>query len=248
MRSDSLPIAGLTCRVIDWLADDVPPRLVVVLCHGFGAPGTDLVPLADELVRREPRLAKSVRFVFPAAPLDLSAGGLPASRAWWMLDVEELMAAVESGQTRILRDRVPPGLAEASHALTGAVQELSRDTGVPLSLFVLGGFSQGAMVSLDVALRLPEKPAGVALFSGTLLAESEWRPLAFARGGLTVVLSHGRQDQILPFFGAEWLRDLLIEAGWEVDFVPFDGFHSIPPTAVERFASLLERLISTLDS
>jgi hypothetical protein len=46
----------------------------VVLCHGFGAPGDDLVPLADELFRLRPALARKVRFAFPEAPLCIGEG------------------------------------------------------------------------------------------------------------------------------------------------------------------------------
>ena len=49
---------------------------IVVLVHGFGAPGDDLVPLADEI-----SAPAGTRFVFPAAPLSLG----PDSRAWWMI-------------------------------------------------------------------------------------------------------------------------------------------------------------------
>jgi len=58
-----------------------------------------------------------------------------------------------------------------------------------------------------------------------------------------VLQSHGLNDPILPYQGAEWLRDLYLEAGFEVDFVPFRGQHTIPFEALHRFASLLGSLI-----
>ena len=54
----------------------------VVLCHGFGAPGDNLVWIGDQLWR-EAGLAASTAFVFPAGPLSLDSVGLRGSRAWW---------------------------------------------------------------------------------------------------------------------------------------------------------------------
>jgi len=55
---------------------------VVVLLHGWGAPGDDLVPLGSEI-----DAPPGARFVFPEAPLPLQMG-IGDSRAWWMLDIE----------------------------------------------------------------------------------------------------------------------------------------------------------------
>ncbi len=109
---------------------------------------------------------------------------------------------------------------------------------------ILGGFSQGAMLATDVALRLEEAPAGLIIWSGTLISEPEWRKRAPARRGLGVFQSHGRQDPLLPFLRAVALRDLLIEAGLEVDFLAFDGEHTIPLEALERTADFLVRCLA----
>ncbi len=77
------------------------------------------------------------------------------------------------------------------------------------SKLVIGGFSQGAMLATDVALRSDIPLAGLCLFSGTLIAEQEWVVSAPNRRGLRVSLSHGQSDAILPFTAAERLRDFL---------------------------------------
>jgi len=108
---------------------------------------------------------------------------------------------------------------------------------------VLGGFSQGAMVTTDLALRQDEAPAALVILSGTLLAESEWRARAVRRKGLRVLQSHGRQDPILPFAEAVLLRDLLQESGLAVEFLPFDGPHTISEEALDRLGALLLSLL-----
>jgi phospholipase/carboxylesterase len=103
----------------------------------------------------------------------------------------------------------------------------------------LGGFSQGAMLACDVALRTDRRLGGLMLLSGTMLARSEWEPLMAKRAGLKVLQSHGRYDPLLPFTSAEVLRDLLAGAGLKVGWVPFDGGHEIPPPLLDAVGDLL---------
>lgn len=216
----------------------------MVLCHGYGAPGTDLVPLAFEIFDAHEELKDSVQFVFPAAPLSLEEMGMFGGRAWWPLNVAAMMEAVASGDIQALRDAFPPGLPEAREQLLAVIAELQQQTALPLSRFVLGGFSQGAMLALDVALHLPESPAAQAVFSGMLLSESLWSRLAPARRGMPVLQTHGRYDSILPFQAAVWLRDLLQEAGLQVEFQEFAGDHTIPMPGLRRFSEMLAGLVA----
>jgi phospholipase/carboxylesterase len=202
---------------------------LVVLMHGFGAPGTDLVPLARVL-----DVPREVRFAFPAAPLDLGpqyAGG----RAWWWIDMEKIQLAAMRGQPLDRSGEVPEGLAEARAAMVQVLDAIApKDTKL-----VLGGFSQGAMLACDLALRTERPLAGLAILSGTLIAKSEWAPLAPKRAGLRALVTHGQSDPILPFGQAERLRDFLSGAGLDVKWIPFRGQHEIPPQALEGLAQLV---------
>jgi predicted esterase len=60
---------------------------------------------------------------------------------------------------------VTQGLDEARKAVLAMVEQVQRDTGLPLSRLILAGFSQGAMLATDVALHLPESPAALCIFS-----------------------------------------------------------------------------------
>lgn len=236
--------AGLRVRVVPERRAG-GPAWVVVLCHGYGAPGADLVGLAPELARVNPRTAQEVRFVFPEAPLSLGPVGWGEGRAWWPIDVNRFAAVSQRGSgggLALLRRELPEALPRMRKAVTALVEEVARAAGVPLSRVVLGGFSQGAMVATDVALHLPEPPAALAAFSGTLIAESVWTPRAHEGKGLPALVTHGRDDPILPYENAVALRDLLQAAGWDVQFLPFSGGHTIPPEALSRFAALLDAL------
>jgi phospholipase/carboxylesterase len=235
-------LGGLSATVFP--ETSAPPKAVVVLCHGFGAPGDDLVGLYAELCALEPTL-KSARFIFPEAPLDLRQSMGFDGRAWWLIDFEQVQAVSRAGPEALTEFRLkePDGMARARSLLTALVHEAQVQSGVSLSRFVLGGFSQGAMLTTDVALRLDEAPLGLAALSGTLLIEDVWRQKAKARAGLPVYLSHGRQDPLLPFWAAERLNALLTESGLPVTWAPFDGGHGIPMGVLRGLARFLAERI-----
>lgn len=235
-------LGGITCEIVEGTQVGDRPSLAVIFCHGYGAPADDLVPIGAELLQTDRAIAKGVRFYFPAAPLDLGPQGMPGGRAWWPIDMMRLVLAAQSGQWDSLRTGVPVGLNEARESLMALIRDVQGETGLSLSRIVLGGFSQGAMLSADVALRLPEPVGALCLASGSLIAEPEWRPLAARQRPLQVVMSHGRQDPVLPFGGAEALRDLLVDTGHAVTFLPFDGGHTIPWPALHAVSMLLAEL------
>ena len=151
---------------------------------------------------------------------------------------------MEHGEFRDQRESTPDGLDEARELLTELVEAVGNEWQLGPDGVVLGGFSQGSMIATDVALRLPEPPAALCIWSGTLLCEADWRAQAESRGALRIFQSHGRTDPILPYAAAEWLRDLLTESGLEVEFLEFPGVHTIPVEAVERTATILQELVN----
>jgi phospholipase/carboxylesterase len=244
MQVERTTWGGLNSVVVHNLPAGQPPKLAVVLCHGFGAPGTDLVGLAQPLLATSQQIGESVAFIFPAATMDLSNRGIRGGRAWWMIDLNRLLYGPPPDFLEQFRRARPEGLVEARQSLVELIEAASQHFQLPADRFVLGGFSQGSMLATDVALRLPTAPAGLAILSGALINEAEWRLLAAKRGPLTVMQSHGRHDSILPFPMALALHEMLLEAGADVDFVAFTGDHEIPHIVIERFASLLSRLLT----
>ena len=235
-----LNLAGLPVRVAggaDGKGGGEGP--LVVLLHGFGAPGDDLASL-----RRVVDAPAGTRWAFPAAPLMLEVGARappPDARAWWMIDLDRQLGAAERGQLDSVAREVPQGMREAGERIVSLLEEL--DTLLRPTKIVLGGFSQGAMLACDVALRTDARLAGVVLLSGTLLASDEWAALAARRRGLPILQSHGTFDPLLPFAYAEKLRDLLTSGGAVVTWVPFRGGHEIPDGVVDALGRWLRAVL-----
>jgi phospholipase/carboxylesterase len=209
---------------------------LVALLHGYGANAADLFGLWRLL-----EVPRAARFCFPEAPIELAGMGFP-SYAWWEIDFGRIEAAM-TGRIPLtdLVDDVPAGLGEARAAIEGWLAALRAET--PQSPIVLGGFSQGAMLSLDVALAGADPFAAVVLMSATYLNGRAWRARApERRPPLRVFQSHGRQDPLLPFPVAEVLRQLLADAGHAVTFRPFQGVHEIPPEVLVDLGTFLRGL------
>ena len=211
---------------------------LVLLLHGFGAPGDDLLPLADEL-----DVPTGTRFVIPEGPLTLSFGPSDA-RAWWLIDMARMQADRMAGRLRDLSQDIPKGLAPARETMLVFLKEVERYLNADPRKTILGGFSQGAMLSCDVMLQSDRPYAGLVQLSGNLLAQPVWGGLMLKRKGLPVFQSHGMQDEILPYAGAERLRDALSQSGLAVEWHKFRGGHEIPEPVLQRLGVFLTKVLT----
>jgi phospholipase/carboxylesterase len=221
-----VPSSSLTVRAVGAAS---PGGLTVILLHGFGAGGDDLVDLARYLPA-----PPNTRFLFPAAPLQLPGYG--DSRAWWMIDLSGFERAIPFDRS----NEVPDGLAEARQLLLALIDKLVEDGCGPI---VLGGFSQGAMLSLDTALHLGDRAAthlaGLVLMSGTPINGAAWAQRLERVRGLPILISHGKSDPLLAFSAAQRMRDMLSGAGAVVDWIEFSGGHEIPAQVLTAAGTLL---------
>ena len=200
-------------------------RDVILILHGFGADASDLFPLADYLDSKE-----QWTFVCPNAPLEVAIGGGFSVRGWFPLSLRELEAGVDFQNVK------PPGLDTSAAAVGDVIFELNPER------LVLGGFSQGAMIATEVALRNPEDVTGLILLSTTLLDQTRWRSLAAGLKGKPILQSHGSADQVLPLGSAQNLTTLLRAAEAKVEFMGFGGGHEIPAAVLSRAARFITEL------
>lgn len=172
-------------------------RSMVVLVHGYGADGADLLGLGDALA---PHLPDTV-FVAPDAPQPCV--GNPFGFQWFpipWLDGSSEEAARE-------------GMAASVVLLNDFLDARLAEEGLTPEALALFGFSQGAMMSLHVAPRRPAAVAAVVAISGRLLVPERLAAEAVVKP--PVLLVHGDQDPVVPFEDMGLAGDALVAAGFE---------------------------------
>jgi phospholipase/carboxylesterase len=226
-REDRIQIGGLPTVAV---GDREAARAVVVLLHGFQMEPSDLSPFAHSI-------GSPAWFLFPEGPLAAE----PRGRAWWHSDARRRDEALRRGP-RDFAGQHPPGLPQARARLLPLLEAARVAAGDrPL---IVGGFSQGGMLSCDALLRCRVDVDGLALLSASRIAFDEWGPLVIGGrvGGLPVLVSHGRGDPELAFSAGEALRDFLTAAGADVSWVPFDQGHEIPLVVWRHLRRLIDPL------
>ena len=231
-------LAGLRTRILpDRVERSMNGARLVVLLHGYGAPGTDLIPLGSEI-----DAPVGTWYAFPEGPVDVGAElGYPGAdaRGWWPIDMVRLQTASMTGQWSAELPNLVNGLPEAAHRVAALLDALEQEIGIPSARTYLGGFSQGAMVSLQVALAEARALAGLIFMSGAAADLGSIQAQAAARGPLRTVMSHGRNDPILPFDAALQIRERLVAAGWDVRWLESDGGHAIAPEVIPEVGRML---------
>ena len=200
-----------------------PPT--VALLHGYGATAEDWEPFLKTIAFPE-----GTRLIFPKGP---SVGGLEHGRGWWNLDLTTVVRPGSDGPD--LSRQQPPGIKTAARL----VEDLLNGIEGPV---ILGGFSQGAMVSAEIAFQSDQPLAALILLSGTTVDEAAWVRRLPRRRGLRVFMAHGRDDGTLSFQNSDRFRAKLETAGLEVTWVPFDGGHEIPSEVVVALNAFLKSL------
>jgi len=217
------------------------PNAAVIFCHGFGAPATDLVSLAEKIMAIGTAQQDAV-YIFPAAPIELDP--LFDSRAWWMIDIEKIQDLMMSGETREMQSESPAQLPERRADLIYVINHCRHEYSLPASKIVVGGFSQGAMLATDVALHYGEALGGLIIWSGALINSERWTHQAIRQSPLNIAQSHGIIDPILPIDGARNLKTMLESNRHQVDYIEFHGPHSIPLNAIQLAGELIGKVVN----
>jgi phospholipase/carboxylesterase len=196
-----------------------PPRELVVLLHGVGADGNDLIGLAPELARRLPDAA----FAAPDGPEPCDMA--PFGRQWFSL-----------------RDRRPAALlagVQASLPVLDAFLDAELEAaGLGPERLALVGFSQGAMLALYAALRRAPAIAAVLGYAGALLGAEQLPAEVASRP--PVFLIHGDADEIVPVqalpAAVQGLQAAAVPVQWTIR--PGLG-HGIDPEGLAHGAAFL---------
>jgi phospholipase/carboxylesterase len=198
------------------------PKQIVMLLHGLGADGRDLIGLAPMLAAAAP----DAIFVSPDAPFPCDMA--PMGRQWFSLQ--------EWTPESILR-----GVQQAAPILDSFISEQLEKYGIAAENLALCGFSQGTMMSLYVGPRFPEKIAGVLGYSGALVWEQDADGAALQK--IPVCLVHGNADPVVPVFAYFHAKETLEKAGFTVEGgVSVGLMHAIDPRGIETGKTFLRKI------
>ena len=223
-------IGDIDCLVVE----GQPEAPCVVLFHGYGADAQDLYPFSMEL-----GLAKNINWVFPNGIIEVPLGPQWTGRAWFSIDVQALEKSMREGTHRDMSQLRPPEMDRAAKLTRGLIKSLQSQ----YSKVIWGGFSQGAMLSTELALTADKKPPGLVLLSGTLLDQKNWQPMAEDAGPIPFFQSHGVSDALLSYVNAQRLFEMLTQAGWSGEFHEFSGGHEIPRAVITKLADFYRRVL-----
>ncbi len=202
------------------------PKQLVVLCHGLGADGFDLIDIAAAWAHAVPDAA----FIAPHAPSPCDMA--PHGCQWF--SVADRTPEVIEPQVRV-----------AARHLDGFIDDELSELGLPAGAYALMGFSQGAMMALHVGLRRAVAPCAILAYSGALMApdrlgERTHRP--------PVLLVHGEDDEVVSALRSREAEEALRRENIPVEslFCPRLG-HGIDEAGMSQGALFLQRYLATFN-
>ena len=206
--------------------DGGAPKQAVVLLHGYGSDGQDLIGLASYW--RD--LLPNALFVSPNAP-DRCRDN-PSGYQWFPVDFGQPNYRFE-------------GASRARAVIVGFLEDMWSQTGLGPKDTILGGFSQGAMMALHVGVSLDKALMGIIAFSGAFIP-----PEGFAEGQgpqPPICLVHGDRDGVVdPKLSTE-AADVLRAKGFEVSYhIEIGAGHTIAPDGLDFAGAFLARVSATV--
>lgn len=193
---------------------------LVIFIHGYGANEEDLFTLKQHLPGDYTYL--SVR-----APLEMSNGGYK-----WFTRLPG------NGEY----DGVASDLASSEHQLIAFIRQAQRKYASDAAHTYLVGFSQGAILSYQLAVRDPQLVAGIAALSGKMLPElRETAKPVPGLAQLKVFIAHGTADSVLPYDAAPQAAALLKRLGVAAQFHAYPGMeHTVNMQEADDLAGWLQ--------
>ncbi|MEH6525644.1 MAG: dienelactone hydrolase family protein [Sneathiella sp.] len=169
-----------------------PAKSLIILLHGYGADGDDLIGLAQYWQKDFPDTA----FVAPNAPEPCELS--PFGRQWFSLERydPDLQRRDPVAGAKVFASMID-GARSAQRVVDQFIGKETSEHRLSLSETVLVGFSQGTMVSLYAGLREQVTPAGILGYSGALVGDDKLSEEIKCRP--PVCLIHGEEDDIVPF-------------------------------------------------
>lgn len=216
---------------IDTIVNKRDSKTAIVVLHGYGATYQDFVPFGDMIAKE-----KNASWYFLNGIAPVLMGPYETGRCWFPIDMMGLERALNSGTfSEFFKGHIPEGIDVAREKVTNFLLKMNQE----YDEVYLGGFSQGSMVSADIAFHNPELVNKLFLLSSTMVAEEEWTKALSGKLPFKIFQSHGVNDPVLPISGARELKSFLLKNDSEPVYFEFDGAHEVPPVVVNELDKFL---------
>ena len=202
-------------------------KFLVILLHGYGANGENLIELANEF---QP-IIPDAHFIAPNA-IEPWEGGFPNSYQWFSL---------YAGTERSALDSLAPKIKNANQILLKFIEKQLQRFDLSYENLILIGFSQGSMMSIYQGLIMPKKIAGIISFSGKVVEPTSVGDKIISKPNICLI--HGTDDSVLPFSNFQEAQIILNQHG-----VPFEPHaiehldHTIDIRAVRIAQNFIKKL------
>ena len=201
------------------------PDYLIIWLHGLGADGHDFEPVVPQF--NNPK--HTYRFIFPHAPVQpVTINGGMAMRAWYDILAMDINREVDEA-----------GILKSAQLVEALIDQQLKD-GFKAEQIVLAGFSQGGALTLHMALTASRKLAAVIALSCYLPIPQALNDNASSVNKETpFFMAHGKHDPVVPFALGEQSEDLLIKAGFNVDWHHYPIQHGVDMNELNDIKSFL---------
>ncbi|MBM3924695.1 MAG: alpha/beta fold hydrolase [SAR202 cluster bacterium] len=209
---------------VSMLPEDYDPDRsypLVVLLHGFGSNMHDLASLAPALD------GKDFAYVCPNAPLSIPLGPNMKGFAWAPLPGE----------------RTEEHLKAAEKLIAEFLDEASKEYKTPKGKILLGGFSQGGMMTFRVGLSAPDKLAGLFSLSGFIDNPDAVKASLPSQRDQPIFIAHGTEDTVIPVGGARKSAAFLREQGYNPEYHEYVMAHQVTPQVIDDLRVWMHRTL-----
>ena len=186
----------------------------VIWLHGLGADGYDFVPIVNQF---NLPTALGIKFIFPHAPImpvTINAG--MKMRAWFDIVALDISGPADE-----------KGIRKTEQKLNQLISN-EIESGIVSEKIILAGFSQGGAMALHCGLRYPKKLGGIIGLSTFLpLYERVHLEANPANKNVSIFMSHGTQDPIVPFQFGELTRNYLTQLKYSVNWYTYPMQHEV---------------------
>lgn len=221
-------------NILEYVGDPLAPT--IIFFHGYGGSPSCFSGFPTRYQKNDNDIVPN--WIFPEGPFTTSLSFNEQGRAWFPLSISAFQSALAAN--------------DPEKTLLAFPLDISKNVSVVkkmLEIFyskkvILGGFSQGAVISTEIFLTSKLNYEGLVIMSGTLINKDSWNAAAANKRGSHFLQTHGRHDSILPWSLAKELEILLTTNGLKGHLTSFNGGHETPESLFTDIKNLMQTVVN----